>query len=282
VTAECLLAEGPGVGRRTGAVAASRADSFESVLFVGDKQQDQIFIGLPGAFSKLPAGARKTLAGSAVLKTFKKNENLVPYGQPAAPVIALRSGLVAIMHGAEEDTPLVSDFLRPQDVYAESTRSNTVTRGQLTALASSSAVVFRVDAFREVLLSQPAFAVWFLNETERRLADQYLYRTRNALMTDEGQFAYFLWSISEELDKDRRVVRVKVPDRIIASYLGVAREQVNRKKQLLEKTGHILQTDQGIELMPSLPALFSFEVSTPLPGEQPFHTAFSNITGYGF
>jgi CRP-like cAMP-binding protein len=249
---------------------------------VGDKQQEQIFIGLPSAFSKLPEGSRKTLASRAALKNFKKNEVLVAYGQPTAPVIALRSGLVAIMHGTEEETPLVSDFLRPKDVYAESTRANTVSRGQLTAMSTSSAVVFPVDAFREVLLTQPTFGVWFLNESERRLADQYQHRTRNALMSDEGRFAYFLWSISEEIGVDRRVVRVKVAEKFIASYLGVAREQVNRKKQLLEKTGHILQTDEGIELMPSLPALFSFEVSTPLPGEQPFHAAFSDMFRIGY
>ncbi|WP_162570994.1 MULTISPECIES: Crp/Fnr family transcriptional regulator [unclassified Variovorax] len=230
-------------------------------------------LGLPQAFSNLPDHARQKLAESATVRTFARNEVVIPPGQLSPPVVALRSGLLVLSFTGDVEGGIASDFVRPLDVFSGSTRLRIFSSGTLSAVSASAAVLWPVEAFREALLSSADFAVWYLDGLERRLAHHYLHRARVVHLSGEAQYAYFLWAMSEPTTDGRRLMKVKIPQQLVASYLGVGREEVSRRKTLLEKTGHISQTSAGLELMDSIVHLFSLEdAGSRMPGELPFVT----------
>jgi CRP-like cAMP-binding protein len=207
---------------------------------------------------ELPPHVRQALAKEAKLVEYRKNQKVIEFGQPVPSVLAVRSGLLAVIHSPDQEKPSV-DFARPSDLYAESTAGDNISSSEVLALMTSTVVQFPVHAFRNAMLSHAPFGLWYVNVVENQRNQQYLHRVQMRTLKDEARFAYFLWTLADVDGDDRRILRTKLPERIIALYLGVGREQVNRKKQLLEKTGYITQTDGGIVIDSSLATLFAFE-----------------------
>lgn len=231
------------------------------------------FTDLPPVFHELlPTEALIELRRRSTVRTASKGEVVVQSGSLECCVLALRSGMLAVAYKGAKDA-VAADFIRRGEVYCSTVQEGVSSVGDVQALTASSVLLWPTEVFRGVLMEHPKFAMWYLETVQRRLSQQYYHRARIVQLSSDAQYAYFLWSMSELLPDGRRVVRTKIPQSMIASYLGITREEVSRRKTMLEKTGHIVRATEGLELLESLGYLLSFEDSQgPIPSETAFLT----------
>lgn len=114
------------------------------------------------------------------------------------------------------------------------------------------------DAIREVAAESPSFGLWAAQQlVERQQALQRQHALTHTLSV-EALYAQFLWTMSVPLGSSgERLMAYKISQQMVASYLHVTREELNRRKQLLEKAGYIAATEEGLKLSSNLPVLFA-------------------------
>lgn len=230
-------------------------------------QDDSVFIGLPDAFRRLEARQRALLIEQAEVRFLQRNEILIPYGEPDPRAFALRAGLLTMAYPTGTHQFVITDFFTPYDVHASLRPPGCRALFQVRSVGRSAVVCWPLALFNEVLGRSTGFCLWYLEQSKRRLETLQIQRARMHALDLEARYAYFLWSLAETSKDGRREVTVKIPQQTVASYLGVSREEVSRKKQLLEKAGFIAETPDGLALSPRLPCLFSHAQDGLMPWE---------------
>jgi CRP-like cAMP-binding protein len=97
----------------------------------------------------------------------------------------------------------------------------------------------------------PALIVNSIELVHRRAQD--LRRQVRRINTQESEVVIgrALYELADEAPDGRRVLSKRVTQAELASYVGMSREQVNKKMRELEAKGLIRRTDDGYELDPA-------------------------------
>jgi CRP-like cAMP-binding protein len=231
------------------------------------RQQQGVLIGLPEAFQRLDVVNRAELANTSQVHSLQRNEVLVAYGDAMPRAFAVRSGMLSLGYPTHVQEIVITDFFSLHDVYCPALRPGEPASYEVRSVGRCTVVSWPLAVFDRTLAANGDFCYWYLNQSKRRLEAHQLHRARLNALGLEARYAFFLWSIAEQTGSGEREVLVKIPQQTVASYLGVAREEVSRKKQLLQKAGFIRETDHGLILSPRLPYLFSSAEGGLLPWE---------------
>ena len=224
-----------------------------SALTTSDKA---LLVGLPREFSLLDEEMRDELARSGRLLSPPRNEVIVPFGDPRPPVLVVRSGLLALLHPGKDEKPVVADFFGTHAVVFPARAGQDASPFEVRSVVGSHVVAWPIEQLSRAILRTPPFALAMLEAMNARATERYFHHARVRSMPLETQLAYLLWSLAEAEDNGGRSLRMKISQDVIASYLGVAREEVSRKKSLLQRAGYLEATEDGMSLAPEVPGLF--------------------------
>ncbi len=233
-----------------------------------------VLLGLPVAFDVLKPETREQLARQARLVSLAKGEVLIETGMVNPPVFAVRSGLLALSHVQLGDVHTVTDFFMAQDLFVGSMSQDDVAPFEIRSVAPSVVVSWPMEPVMQAFAQNPEFSQWVMRYLVRRQARMHFHRARIACLPLEAQLAFFLWSVSEPArEPGQRLVTVRIPQALLASYFGVTREEVSRKKALLEKAGYLHTVSEGLLLTEHLPVVFAMQTDGPAPWESPWPQA---------
>jgi CRP-like cAMP-binding protein len=208
---------------------------------------------IPTMLRGLPDDVQAQLRSVGYSAAFRKGETLLHAGQLASEVYFVRSGwfafqvagAVSALHGAGEPILVGLGRAHPRSV------------GDLVALTTGSVAVIERVALRTQLLRHPEVLLAILNHKLVTLTrTRLLYARRN---TDplEVRLAYLLWTLAELLPDGHRRIPSDISQAPLASLLGVPREEVSRKRNLLVKTGYLFERDGDWFIDPSTPLLLT-------------------------
>lgn len=181
----------------------------------------------------------------------RKGEAIVRPGELVDALHFFHAGWYALVIGGS-----VANIYGPHEVHtlaleASPTRSPALLR----ALSPGSIAVVPRAFVRQALLGSPELALFVANQSIHALARARIFHARRNTDPLDVRLAHVLWSLAERRDDGMRRVIPELPQAEIASLLGVTREEVSRKRQLLVKAGYLFERggewfmDAGTPLM---------------------------------
>lgn len=226
------------------------------------RKSNPLLIGMPPAISQLPESYIEQLMNVCTVLDLRRGEQLKLGSDCDGFVGAARSGILYMRAhtSAGVRTGIVTEFFRPGQFV-------TLPAGQLNfriyAATSASLVGLPYPLFMERMgLAPPDLLRWEMDQLHHRMRRRDLDRLAHKAFTPEARLASLLWGLAEPLEGGSRLLAARIPQSVIAEYLGMSREEVSRKKNLLEKSGYLVDKGRGILLDAGTPALFGVATET--------------------
>lgn len=227
-----------------------------------------LLVGLPAAFDSLSDKAHALLETEGVLREASKGEILQLMGTAQPSVMIAKAGLLALRMRTGDSDPVIVEFVQQNELLVPTLDVAELTTLDVIAVTKSSIVTWPQATFLEVLKLCPEFACWVCQTISRRLNRQHFRVAHNATLSLEGQYAYFLWALSRPATPGYRKVPIKVSQQMLSAYFGVTREEVSRKKQLLEKAGYVTKDMHGdLLISDGIVSLFASRADSIPPAE---------------
>ena len=210
----------------------------------------------------------------------KNNDVVLAMGSPEPAVLLLTEGVLSVWNMGKEADKVVTDFLSAPQPFLAGLLSQDSSPYEVRSNGVSRSIRIPLLAFRTVMQECPSFSLWVVRCMIRAQAQARFYRARLASLALETRIAFFYWSLSlpwsdadnslepNPWSEQGRIVRTKFSQHTLCSYFGVAREEISRKSQLLERAGYLLKRGPLMLLSPDLPFLFSLQA--PSPYENPW------------
>ena len=225
-------------------------------------------LGLPEVFERLRPADRETLERHARLITLPRNTHLFSAGDPVDHTFVMRTGLIGYTLRLPDGRDEVPDFFRAQEILTPVCEPGAASPLDAVSVGgAATAVSWPTMLFRGVMLSDARLALWFCDQLAERQRLAYLRRSLYATLRryPERRLASFYLQFAEKRGDGRREMTLKVPQQMIAAYIGVRREEVSRKKQQLERMGYLTTTPSGgLAFAPNID-----ELTNPPPGALP-------------
>jgi len=201
----------------------------------------------------LPQQAQARVRESGRNRAVRKGSVLVEAGRVADSAIFFHAGWYAL---AIAD--VVVEFYGPGDAFLPPLdRAPARSPGRLKALTRGAVAIVPTAVLRDVLATEPLVSLGIANlalSMVMRSRVMYARMNRDPL---EIRLAYVLWSLSEPWPDGRRRVVAQLPQAEIASFLGVPREEVSRKRRMLVRSGYLVEEDGETWMDPSTPMLLT-------------------------
>jgi CRP/FNR family transcriptional regulator, cyclic AMP receptor protein len=199
-------------------------------------------------FRILDDSSRAALERRTRLLTLKKGETLVAAQQTCRDCYVVVSGKLRIDSG-EDETKATTGFLNVLDIYVEELREPYfVAQNSLVAVLHTTVQAIPLDALRHSLETNPQLLLQSVDLVNSRV--QSLRKQLRRLNTQEAEVVIgrALYELSDEGPGGSRIVNKRITQAALASYVGMSREQVNKKMRELEAKGLIRRVEDGFEL----------------------------------
>lgn len=226
------------------------------------RKTNPLLIGIPPVFSKLPEWYTDRLAEVGAILHVRRGEQLKLGNECDGFVGVARSGILytRVHSSAVSLDGIVTEFFRPGQFL-------TLPAGQpsLRVFAATDAVLVGVPypLFLARIDKAPADLLrWEMDQLHHRLRRRDLDRLAAKTFTPEARLASLLWGLAEPLEGGSRLLTARVPQSVIAEYLGMSREEVSRKKIMLKKSGYLSEKGRDMLLDPTTPSLFGMVTET--------------------
>lgn len=232
--------------------------SHPDASLAGKLASSRATVGLPAAFDALPTWTLEQLARTGQLLNLRRGAVAQEDGQADPAVIVVQAGLLCTVQVTRSSTDTVTGFFRPGDLLMSCLQDDRQAASTVHSVTASSVWTWTRRAIREVLAESPLFGVLAVQKLVERQQALQLQHALNRTLPVEALYAHFLWSMSVPMPlSEDRLMTYKISQQMVASYLHVTREELNRRKQLLEKAGYITTIDEGLKLSSTLPVLFA-------------------------
>lgn len=195
---------------------------------------------MPHLLSRLlPPQAQAIVRQVGHNRIVRKGEELARAGEFFDDVYFFHSGWFASVIGGS-----VANIYGPGDLFlinldAAPGRSP----GELRALSAGSIAVLPRAAARQLMLTAPEVALFVANQALNALVRARIFHTRRNTDPLDVRLAHVLWMLAERREDGLRQVIADLPQTEIASFLGVTREEVSRKRKLLIRAGYLFELD---------------------------------------
>lgn len=203
-------------------------------------------------FQPLPEDVRRSLAQRRRIVTLKKGDVLAEAGQRCADVFLVSNGKIRIDSGDAGLPTATTGFLTSQEFFVEDVTVDAyVMQNTLTAVLHSTVQLLPLSAMRELCLRYPSVLLNSMDLVSERI--QGLRKQLRRMTTQEAEVVIgrALYELSDEVAGGKRVLSKRITQTALASYVGMSREQVNKKMRELELKGLIRRVEDGYELDPA-------------------------------
>lgn len=216
-----------------------------------------LFAALPQEMQHFPAALQDRVFAASKIHWLKKDETLLEIGQVAPPVYLVLSGLLTVFMKGSGGANVAVDFLKQHRWMAAGIYSRDMSFCQISAANSAVVVSWPLPFIFELFQRDASFTSWFSSCTVSRIQLHYQKIAMESSWGLQARLARLYWELgTEESGATERIVP-KIPQKDIASYFGVRREEVNRKQILLKKAGYLNWTHDNIYVSPTVLGLFS-------------------------
>jgi CRP-like cAMP-binding protein len=219
---------------------------------VKEKLSKESIALLPRMLERLPEFDKSLLKQSGSVVLFAKGDTLVQAGTKSQYALYVTSGWVSV---SVEGT--VTHLLGPTHGFMSGLRDNTPAWAELTALSKGALLRFEIAVLRSVMERNPQLAMSLLEGAIQVLARTHVVQASRGMHPVEQRLADVLWHVSAPLEDGTRRVPASLTQTVLASLLGTTREEVNRKRQLLVKTGYLFELDKEWYLDAMTPMMLS-------------------------
>lgn len=187
----------------------------------------------------LPEYAQARVREAGYNRVVRKGDVLQEAGHVADEAMFFQSGWYAFNVAG-----VVVSLYGPGDAFMTTLDRNPIrSPGAVRALSRGSVSAVPVAVLREILLGEPEIGLFMANQAlSVLLHSRVLYARRNQDPL-EVRLAYVLWTLSEPCEDGRRKIIAELPQAELASYLGVPREEISRKRKMLVQTGYLFEQD---------------------------------------
>lgn len=202
---------------------------------------------LPPLFHPLSETDRAKLRESGCLVMLGKGERLFRFGQIVDSVAFVYGGWVALeIRGASVL------LLRPGDAHLNALEF-VERRADVEARAMSAASVALLDmkTLKAVLPRYPDVLFAIYERATSRIDLLFLAQARQGGDPLEVRLAWLLWTLAHPEPDGARRLTDEVPQSVLAGMLGASREEINRKRRMLVRTGYLAAGTHGARLDPS-------------------------------
>lgn len=208
---------------------------------------------LPGALHALPEDVQAHLRKLGYSKALRKGERLLEAGQLVTEIYFVRSGWLSFQAAGS----VASLYTAGDPILTGLSRAAPRAIGDVLALTASSVAVLPRDELRTYLLRHSDVMMGLFHHVLVGVNRMRLFYARRNTDPLEVRLAYLFWTISEPTSAGERRIPSAIAQAPLASLLGVPREEVSRKRNLLVKTGYLYESDGEWYLDPSTPMLLT-------------------------
>jgi len=201
-------------------------------------------------FSDLSYAACAAILAVAQEKCFWRSQTMYVQGEPVEQVMMLLSGGVKIMqHGFNGDEVILRLIVKGEIVGGFPPRAEYTHRSTAQALESSSALVWEVGAFRELLDSFPVFQSNLVRVLEARLREIEQRFLEVCCEEVASRLSHELIRLTNRLSNDLRGNnKIFLSCRELAQMIGTTRATVSRLLCRWEKLGIVSVRGEGVEV----------------------------------
>lgn len=200
-------------------------------------------------FNALPEDSRRTLTQQARMVTLKKGEILAEVGQRCSDVFVVSNGKIRLDSGDADMERAATGFLTSLDIYVEDiTVDSYAMQSTLVAVLNSTVQLVPLGLFRAIGAQHPELFIRALELVSIRAQSLRMQLRRLTTQDAEVVIGRALYELSDEGPGGLRVLNKRITQTALASYVGMSREQVNKKMREFELKGLIRRVDDGYEL----------------------------------
>jgi CRP-like cAMP-binding protein len=217
---------------------------------------------LPPPFDTLPDFDQTLLKQSGSIRQVPKGDAILNLGDVSRDAFVLQSGWCSVSLGGT-----VTEILSPGSAFFASLYDGVPAWAEVITLCKAVLICLELKTLRTVLERHPRLALMFLEGAMQRLQRAHTFYALKGSQALEHRLADILWHIGSDTSDGSRVVPTSMTQTVLASLLGVPREEVNRKRQLLVKTGYLYEVDKQWRMDAMTPLLLS-NMSASLTGQR--------------
>lgn len=206
-----------------------------------------------------PASFDYLRAHSSVVRV-PKGEIAIQPGELGAHNLIVGSGLLMAEVPYPDEKFIPAQFIPPGRGFAPSHSPTAPSVFRISALADAEVVFVPNSVLFSACAQFPLFAQGMVASLLERTNDGYLGHARVRHMPLETQIAYLFWWLAllqPRLAPNTKLLPWKLPQRVLADFFGVPREEVSRKLGVLENLSHLKKLADGYVLYDSLELVFS-------------------------
>lgn len=219
-----------------------------------------LLTGLSSVFSTLSPALRERLSQAGTLCPATREQPLVFRGRTRGLVCIARNGILfQRAHPRSGLSSGVTEFYKAGVLVALPAHH---VYGRIYAVRRSNVVVWDIHEFFALAAQDPNLAQWAFEEMQSQTTARYAEALSADVYSLEALLAHLQWRLAEPYIEGRRLLSTRLPQSLMAEYFRISREEVSRKKQLLEKSGYIQETSQGVILDSLTPSLFAIRADS--------------------
>lgn len=222
---------------------------------------------MPGSIEQITPACAAFLSERISRRQLKETEYFCKMGDLGVDFLIVDHGLLVVERVYPEDVVIPVQFVPPGRSFAPSATPATRAEFQIRALSAAQVTCFPSALIYETCLQFPQFAQALLASVVQRTNDGYLAQARMMHVPANAQLAHLLWwlTLSEPFERDgTKRLPWRLPQGLLANYLGIPREEVSRKFKSLQTLGHLEKRLDTFYLNESLLGLFK-EYGAPSP-----------------
>lgn len=218
----------------------------------------------PAEFSLLSARAAEWLASAGELLHLPRGGTLQHEGVAADYAYYVIQGLLYAGYHVSAEEAVVTELIGAKRLILEGIFLEGPQR-EVRSISACSMLRWPKDSFKRAAEDSPRFTMWLLKQALEENRQREFHKARQSTLSLEAKYAHLLWTLAEPAQAGCRRLTVKIPQQLMASYLDITREEVSRKKQMLERAGYLWQEPDGLVLSAQLPRLFQAQCAYHMP-----------------
>lgn len=201
--------------------------------------------------SSLPSYEREKLRAVVAFKSYKRNQRVLARGQHASSIYCVATGLLRVTpNGRSGEKDVTTDFIRPNEFYLPPSFREDEFESPATVLAALPTIVrvIPLKSVRALFTKHPTVLMGLLEYEAKRVEILRSRLGRAAMSSTEEIVGCVLHELTQLAPSRNGGYDKRITQAIIASYVGISRELVNKTMKDMEHRGLIIKDEHGVRV----------------------------------